>query len=203
MRTALHVALRLSLCASQTGEISCAISFPWVEEGDTSLGHLKPPFQSPLVTLYDGVGMVGNGRKPLVMAALGAGDGAFLVSWRVFDDNRSVWDIPAPSDGKAVFECIGTRLYYSSFEVFTIYDAVVSTLYSRRRANLTEVFTAVGPAPLDISPQPGVHDQRVLGIEIYQPPAVAKGWVDTGYCPCPGHRVWVQERWHVWFEYPG
>lgn len=90
------------------------------------MGHLLPKVHKPLVTLYEGIGVVGNGRKPLVIAALGDGESSFLASWRVFDDNRNVWELPVPSFGKTLFECIGNRLYYASVDRFTIYDPVVS-----------------------------------------------------------------------------
>jgi hypothetical protein len=102
------------------------VSVPWAEEGDGSIGHIRPESQSPLVALYDGVGFVGASRKPLVIASLGSGASAFLTGWRVFDDNRNAWDVPVPSNGVTLLRCVGKWLYYCASHGVTIYDPVVS-----------------------------------------------------------------------------
>lgn len=119
--------MRVFLCLHhiQDGDIPCAVSFPWTEDGDGSVGRTRPVFQEPQVALYEGFGVDGASRKPLVIAALGHGDDAFLVSWRVFDDNRNTWELNFPTYGKTFIQCVGKRLYYTTYEGLTIMDPVV------------------------------------------------------------------------------
>ena len=100
------------------------MSFPWTEDGDGSVGRVRPEAQNPLVALYDGFGYVGNARKPMVIASLGSGDGSFLVCWRVFDDNRNVWEVNTPNDGTTFLRCVGRRLYLGTYNGLRVMDAV-------------------------------------------------------------------------------
>ncbi len=103
------------------------MAFSWApDENDV---FARPAEQQPLVALYDGFGLVGNARKPLVIAMLGTGERTFLASWLVYEEDAVSWIRAMPVRNKSALCVVGKKLYVCSSAGIDVFEAEVWALH--------------------------------------------------------------------------
>ena len=94
--------------------MECTIEAPW--STDETDFFFPSPEQSPLVTLYDGIGTLIAGR-PTVIAALGVAERTFLGSWFVYSTKDPLsWVKPKVVIDKTLLQCVGKQLFFCTLE---------------------------------------------------------------------------------------